>query len=238
MFESLAASEPQARIRAHRYLLSAGCHLVLIASAVSLTRQRGATTHAQSVDQGIVFVAPQPAHDPPAQRRHSLPRQSRPAPPWWQPDGTAPDLTLPQLPSGVPTVAELLQIAHVDGGSPPRFSPAGPPGTGLITVEPFTATAVDDPVIVLEQPAPAYPSALAGAGISGRVELEYVVDTTGRAEPASLRTLLSTHAAFEAAARVSVLGSRYRPARLRGAAVRQLVRQTLSFRLADQEERR
>ena len=43
----------------------------------------------------------------------------------------------------------------------------------------------------------------------GRVELEYMVDTVRRAEP------------------TAVLASRYRPARLRGQLVRQLVRQTL-----------
>lgn len=45
-----------------------------------------------------------------------------------------------------------------------------------------------------------------------------------------LRTLVTTHPAFEAAAQVTVLASRYRPARLRGRVVRQLVRQTLRFR--------
>jgi TonB family protein len=67
------------------------------------------------------------------------------------------------------------------------------------------------------------------AGITGRVVLEYVVDTTGRAEPGSLRTLVATYPAFEAAARATVLASRYRPARLGGRVVRQLVRQTLRF---------
>ena len=97
---------------------------------------------------------------------------------------------------------------------------------------------IDDPVEILEQPAPEYPSALSHAGVTGRVELEYVVDTTGHAEAASLRTLQSTHPTFEAAARGSVLATRYRPARLRGRVVRQLVRQTLSFRLADQDGQR
>jgi TonB family protein len=96
---------------------------------------------------------------------------------------------------------------------------------------PWTAGAVDDPVEVIEQPAPRYPPVLAQAGITGRVELEYVVDTMGRAEPGSLHALSSTRPEFEAAARTAVLGSRYRPARLHGLVVRQLVRQILSFRI-------
>jgi TonB family protein len=98
-------------------------------------------------------------------------------------------------------------------------------------VEVRTADSVDDPVRVMEQPPLRYPPTLAQAGITGRVELEYVVDTSGRAEPGSLRALASTRPEFEAAARAVVLGSRYRPARLHGQVVRQLVRQTLSFQL-------
>jgi TonB family protein len=88
---------------------------------------------------------------------------------------------------------------------------------------------VDEPVEVVEQPVPRYPPVLAQAGIMGRVELEYVVDTLGRAEPGSLHALTSTRPEFEAAARAAVLDSRYRPARLHGRVVRQLVRQMLSF---------
>jgi protein TonB len=233
MFESLIASKPHACIRAHRYVLSASCHLVLVATAVGLTGHRDATTHAQPVDAGILFVAPQPAHELPAQPRHSPPSRPKPAAPFWQPNVPALDLSPPTLPSGVPTVTDLLQGANLNAGSSSKLSALSPAGASLATVEPFSAAAVDDPVEVLEQPAPEYPSPLSQAGITGRVQLEYVVDTTGRAEAASLRTLLSTHPAFEAAARGSVLATRYRPARLRGRVVRQLVRQTLSFRLAD-----
>jgi hypothetical protein len=82
------------------------------------------------------------------------------------------------------------------------------PGIGVdgakpATAELLTAASVDDPVDVIDQPAPRYPAALEQAGIIGRVELEYVVDTTGRAEPGSLRTLLTTHPAFEGPRRTS-----------------------------------
>jgi TonB family protein len=132
----------------------------------------------------------------------------------------APNLSPPVHPTTVPTVANLL------GGADPAI---GLDDAALATAELLTAASVDDPVGVIEQPAPRYPPALERAGIAGRVELEYVVDTTGRAEPGSLRTVVSTHPAFEAAAHATVLASRYKPARLRGSVVRQLVRQTLKF---------
>jgi TonB family protein len=142
-----------------------------------------------------------------------------------------PDLIPPVLPAALPTVADLLRDAFLGSGSGPAL-PGAPvsdiPAMG--DAKPSTAESVDDPVEVLEQLPLRYPPALAQAGITGRVELEYVVDTTGRAEPGSLRVLATTHPEFEAAARVTVLGSRYRPARLHGRVVRQLVRQTLRFR--------
>lgn len=53
---------------------------------------------------------------------------------------------------------------------------------------PATAASVDEPAETIEQPRVPYPPALAEAGIPGRVELEYVVDTLGCAEPGSLGT--------------------------------------------------
>ncbi len=131
----------------------------------------------------------------------------------------------------MPTVADLLSATPLPSVDLSKLAvgDSGPlEGSDL-----FTVAAVDDPVGIIHQPVPRYPPALAYAGITGRVELMYVVDTTGRAEPGSLRVLVSSHPAFEAAARESVTGGRSSPARLHGRMVRQLVRQALSFRVGD-----
>ena len=52
---------------------------------------------------------------------------------------------------------------------------------------------VDVPVHPLGDRAPAYPETLRTAGITGTVRVRFVVDTTGRAEPSSIRVLESTH---------------------------------------------
>jgi TonB family protein len=141
---------------------------------------------------------------------------------------------IPEVPLGkVSTIADLLEGQY-----------SGHPSADLGRLElgnrasssdsvPLSESAVDEPVAVIRQPAPEYPPALAHAGIAGRVEVQYIVDTTGVAEPSSVRVLSSTHPAFEAAARASVAASRFRPARLHGRAVRQLVRQALTFRVRD-----
>jgi TonB family protein len=133
--------------------------------------------------------------------------------------------------TALPTVGELLRRTDFDSGSGAKLQAFGLGEVAPMAAAPLTATAVDEPVGIIRQPLPLYPSAMAQAGITGRVELASVVDSMGRVEPGSVRTLNATHPAFEAAAHASVLASRYRPARVRGRAVRQLVRQTISFRL-------
>jgi TonB family protein len=228
MFHTLVASGPQARLSARRFLLSITFHGVAVAGAVALGRQPTTAAIAPQAQPALVFVAPQPL-------QRLLPEASdrgggqAPPTPSWEPL-QIPDLIPPLLPATLPKVADLLGEAFLRSGSGPalpgsRVSGIPPKGD----VKPWTSESVDDPVRVIEQPPVRYPPALAQAGITGRVELEYVVDTSGRAEPGSLRTLASTRPEFEAAARATVLGTRYRPARLHGQVVRQLVRQTLRF---------
>lgn len=89
---------------------------------------------------------------------------------------------------------------------------------------------VDEPVKVLVPARPVYPPALAAAGVPGEVRVEFVVDTAGTCEPASVRVVSSTRPAFEAPALTAVCEARYRPGRVRGAPVRQLVQQRVVFR--------
>jgi TonB family protein len=86
--------------------------------------------------------------------------------------------------------------------------------------------------VMVSPPVPRYPAALQTAGIDGRVDLEFVIDTAGRVEPSSLRVLESTHPAFEAAAREALARASFRPARLGSHPVRQLTRQAIRFTTA------
>ena len=66
-------------------------------------------------------------------------------------------------------------------------------------------------------------------GVEGWVRLEFVIDTTGRVEAASIRILRSSHDAFETEARAALAGAVFRPARFSGRPVRQLTRQSIRF---------
>jgi TonB family protein len=149
-----------------------------------------------------------------------------------------PPIGVPELaPSTLPIVAEVADPA---GGrpSPALLLRSMLPSTPDATMsdderpgQPLTPVQVDEPAEVIQQGAVRYPAALERAGIGGRVELEYVVDSLGQAESGSLRVIEGGHPAFEAAARAAVLESRNRPARAGGRPVRQLVRQRLSFQV-------
>jgi len=82
--------------------------------------------------------------------------------------------------------------------------------------------------------APAYPDFLQKEGIEGTVAVEYVVDTTGLADSASLRILRTTHPAFAEAVRAALPGMRFEPGEVGGQLVRQLVTQEFRFIITGQ----
>ncbi len=107
-------------------------------------------------------------------------------------------------------------------------------GTGpVVTDQPYMEAVVEERP---EQIAgtcipPAYPEILRQAGIEGRVTLEFIIDTLGRAERPSLRIINSAHNLFEAPARQAVLSCRFRPGRIQGRAVRVRVQQPINFQI-------
>lgn len=98
--------------------------------------------------------------------------------------------------------------------------------TGGTTLERF------EPFAIVSQPTPAYPPILREAGIEGNVRIQFIVDTLGGVEPASVRIMESSHTAFEEAARRVILGSRFTAAHLGDRPVRQLGQQRIRFVIA------
>ena len=67
------------------------------------------------------------------------------------------------------------------------------------------------------------------AGSGGYVIFEFVIDTTGRVFPPSIAVVESTYSVLEGPVRDVIRKSLYRPGRVRGIAVRVLVRQQFDF---------
>lgn len=76
---------------------------------------------------------------------------------------------------------------------------------------------------------PRYPRELRGREARGSVVAEFVVDTTGRIEPATFQVISSDDPAFTAAVRDLIPGARFLPAINEGHLVRQIVRQAFLF---------
>lgn len=93
----------------------------------------------------------------------------------------------------------------------------------------WSVSAVEAPPELLAGPPPVYPELLRRAGVEGRVVLEAVLDTLGRAERASIQIVAGPHPALAAAARDWLAGALFRPARVGGRAVRVLVRVPVRF---------
>lgn len=230
MFQTLLASSPQTHPGLSRFLASIGLHALALSVALGLT-----SMHPDVImplrEARMPLLLPTLHSSQPEPTGTSAPRSPLRIPTPLSPPVIEPlALALPDIGSTGPTVADLLASASQSGGTP------GEDATSPTGVTQGSSPAlrdeleVDDPVQLLEQPPVRYPPALAQASVAGRVELEFVVDTSGRVEPRSVRTLASTHPEFEAAARRAVLVSRFRPAHWRGRLVRQVARQSFRFR--------
>ncbi len=81
--------------------------------------------------------------------------------------------------------------------------------------------------------APPYPASLLRRHIEGSVMVQYVVDTTGRADTASFKVLATSHKEFAQSVRTTLPQMRFHAAIMGGRHVKQLVQQAFSFRIVD-----
>ena len=95
---------------------------------------------------------------------------------------------------------------------------------------------VHKPVTVAYYLQPTYPRELRKANIEGEVLVEFVVDTTGRADMDTFKVLRSSNWAFTQSVRAAVMGMRFHPAELFGQKVRQRVRQPFTFSLTREDD--
>ncbi len=120
-------------------------------------------------------------------------------------------------------VRDTMPVENVLSAVLDTIQATSPPGAAI----PASAAEVDAPPKVLACRQAVVPEAL--AGVEGEAVLMYVVDTAGQVEPASIRALRATRAAFIPPA-VRMIGScRLRPGRQGGHPVRVLVQQRVGF---------
>lgn len=211
-------------------VLSLALHGAMVAGAVLGARSvTSAPAQVNRVDPRMIFV--EPASIPPAPTPQPAVRQPHPVPVAPALAGVAPSVG----PLVTPTVvvpdlrSEPAAGSGVVGpGSPVPASNASVPGRSGV---PYGADRVDRQVRLLSALVVEYPAGLRHLGVRGRVEVEFVVDSVGRVESESIRWIAGTGLGFERVVHKALLAARFAPAQIRGAAVRQLVRQAFAFRL-------
>lgn len=234
MFENLIESKPQKKRSLGQTFVSLLVHAAVIFAAVKVTTGAAETIREIVADTTMVFLKPPPPPPPPP------------------PDQPPPDVIVSANPppKGFQTVVAPTDIPKdippIDLNEKP-FDPRDFTGKGVeggiaagivggtgpveVSGEVFLEAQLDDPVQVISIPSPRYPPVLQSAGIAGRVELQYVVDTTGHAEPNSFKVLKTTHPAFVEPAKEAISKGVFKPAKFKGQAVRQLVQQAISFKV-------
>jgi len=124
----------------------------------------------------------------------------------------------------------LARAANVDDL---RAHTGGRDALGLRPVPPggvYSTQQVEKIAVALHgNPEPAYPDRLRRARVQGRVSIEFIVDTTGRADIASLRVVRSHHVLFTDAVRAVLPHLHFVPAEVDGRKVRMRVLQPFSF---------
>jgi protein TonB len=196
-------------------------HTVVIAAAVYATLNAGQTDNSVKVDTTAVFLDQQQQQKPPEQQPVQLDIPLK----GFQ-TVVAPDV----IPTNIPPVNLTEKF------DPKDYSGSGVEGgiaTGMVPTgnEVFMENLVEEKPSVLSGPAPQYPELLRQAGIQGRVMVQAIIDTTGRAEPPSLKVVSSPNPGFDQNAKSYVLKALFRPARVHGRAVRVLINIPIDFKI-------
>lgn len=231
MFENLIESKPRRAKTRTQSVLSAVLHVGIGYLLIIATANAAEQINEINQDTTLTFLkAPEPPPPPPPETPPPEAIVTANPPPL----GFQTVMPPTEIPKDIPPVNlnERFNAADFSGkGVEGGIATGIVGGTGPVTGETFLQTEVDDPVSPINIPKPRYPPVLQQAGVSGYVDAQYVVDTLGHAEPASWKVLRSSNAQFEAPAREAILKGVFKPARIKGAAVRQLVQQKISFNI-------
>src|SRR5213595_2572539 len=196
-------------------------HTAIIAGAVYATLNAGQTDHSVKVDTAMVFLDQQQQQKPPEPQPVQL-------------DVPLKGFQTVVAPEVIPTNIPPVNLTeHFD---PKDYSGTGVEGglaTGLVPTgnEVFMEAIVEEKPAVLSGPTLQFPELLRQGQIQGRVLVQAIIDTLGRAEPPSVKVLQSPNPGFDQSAKSYVAKALFRPARVHGRAVRVLIQIPIDFRL-------
>ncbi len=234
MLNVLLESRARRPRRVGSTLASALVHAALIAGAVALTlpHRVDARPHADPPHGPVIFTVPPPPTPPtpPTGTRSGSPTPV-----------IGPTLTRVDIPMVVPVHLPPVDVGPVIppdqiiiGG--PATHPSSSIGGGASPLA-GAGGVVDEqlvdrvPRVIGAAPEPKYPVSLRAAGIEGRVVVQFVVDTLGRAELGDLSVVETPHALFVDAVRSALARYRFSVGEAAGRKVRTRVQLPFLFTL-------
>jgi protein TonB len=237
MFNNLLESKPKKQKQTGGTVASIVMHSLLVGLAVYATAN-AAIKNEKPKQEKIDFVET-PKDEPPP------PKDEPPPPP--PPDVVAAPpppkgfqvLTAPvEIPDVIPDIDLSKKVTDENDFSGKGVAGGTSKGVegGKAVVQsdqPYFEFQVEKPVVPAPgSTQPRYPDMLRQAGVEGEVLAQFVVDTTGRAEPNSLKILKSSHDLFIQSVKNALPQMKFIPAEVGGRKVKQLVQQPFSFSIS------
>jgi protein TonB len=234
MFNNLLESKPKKEKRGGGTVTSIVVHSILVGLAVYATAN--AAIKNEKPRQEKIDLVETPKDEPPP------PKDEPPPPP--PPDVVAAPpppkgfqvLTAPvEIPDVIPDIdlsKKVTDEADFSGKGTAGGVAKGVEGGKAVVQsdQPYFEFQVEKPVVPAPgSVSPRYPDMLRQAGVEGEVLAQFVVDTTGRAEPGSLKILKSSHDMFVQSVKNALPQMKFIPAEVGGRKVKQLVQQPFSF---------
>jgi protein TonB len=234
MLNTLLESNAARTRRTGGTLASTLVHAALFAGAITATTRGPVATPTPPVEILLPpVVVPRLPESP-------VIRHSRPVPVARGP--VTPRLpTVDHVPSEIPPIDVSVTVPAASDDEVARAAGAPlsqQPGEGMGALAgPAREGALDEryvdraPRIVGNPATPTFPSFLRERGVGGRVAIQFVVDTLGRAEMHGLRVVEATDSLFAQSVRAVLPRYRFTPGEVRGQKVRTLVQLPFDFTL-------
>jgi protein TonB len=240
MFSTLLESRHRGSRSLGSIMTSAGAHGALIAAAVAMTMTgRANATVAPDISrrETPVFLSPARRPEPasPSRVNHA---PVAPTSALITPVRLAVDVNLaaalPSTPIDLGAIAPADETSGAGRSAIPSDGITGPDRSDIGALGAVIGERDVDrvPRMLRGAAQPRYPETLRAAGIAGRVVLQFVVDTSGRAEPESVEVLESTRAEFADAVRAALSRLRFTPGEVSGRRVRTRVQLPFEFSLS------
>jgi protein TonB len=230
MFNQLLESKAKRQKMAGGTVFSIVLHTMLIAAAVYATARAGVKDEKSKAEK-IQFV--EMKKEPPKVPDKAPPPKEvvvKPPPPKGFQVLRAPvriDIKIPEIDlSKAITNESDFSGKGVKGGT--GSGVVG--GIGPVTNQTYFEFQVEKPAEMLpESPKPKYPAVLESSGISGEVQAQFVVTSSGKADMDSFKQLKSTNELFTQAVKNVLPRMKFSPAMIGGKPVNQLVQQSFQF---------